>query len=91
MDAVFVDKPTVEIETPAQVMEKLDEGQFRAIPNETRKVIRKAATEGDIEQLQQLIAAMPDDFAELKIFFMSMVEDLEFETLMKALADESQP
>ncbi|MCP4289865.1 MAG: response regulator, partial [Gammaproteobacteria bacterium] len=54
LGAKFSDKQTVVIETPAQVMEKLDEGQLRAIPDETRKAIRKAAIEGDIEQLQHI-------------------------------------
>ncbi len=64
-------------------MEKLDEEQLRAIPYETREAIRKASIEGDIEQLQQLIAALPDSLAELKTTLMSLADSFEFETLVK--------
>ncbi|MCP4979540.1 MAG: response regulator [Gammaproteobacteria bacterium] len=81
--AMFINKQTLATETPAQIMATLDEGQLRAIPDEIREAISKAATEGDIEQLQQLIMALPDDLAELKTTLMSLTENFEFDTLSK--------
>ncbi|MCP4430749.1 MAG: hypothetical protein GY806_07210, partial [Gammaproteobacteria bacterium] len=65
---------------------KLDEEQLRVIPDETREAISKAAIEGDIEQLQQLITALPDNLAEIKTALMTSAESFEFDTLVKQLA-----
>ncbi len=89
LGVVFVDKQAVAIETPARVLAKLDKGQLRAIPDESRAALRKAVTEGDIERIQHLIAALADDLAELKVALMSLVEGFEFETLLQGLNDES--
>ncbi|MCP4277993.1 MAG: response regulator, partial [Gammaproteobacteria bacterium] len=83
--AVFIDKQTLVTETPAQIMATLDKEQLRAIPDEIREAISKAATEGDIEQLQHIIMALPDDLTELKTTLISLTEGFEFETLLKGL------
>ncbi len=82
---MFIDKQTVERETPAQLMAKLDGGQLQAIPAETRAVLSKAATEGDIDQLQQLIMAFPDDLADMKTALMLLAENFEFEVILQQL------
>ncbi len=85
LGAKFIDEQPAVIETSAQAIEKLDEEQLRAIPHETREAIRKAAIEGDIEQLQQLITALPDSLAELKTTLMSLADSFEFEILLEGL------
>ncbi|MCP4982433.1 MAG: hypothetical protein GY935_18295 [Gammaproteobacteria bacterium] len=84
---MFINKQTLAIAAPVQIITKLDEGQLRAIPDEARAAIKKAATEGDIEQLQQLIMVLPDDLAELKTTLTSLTERFEFEALLKGLVD----
>ncbi|MCP4983515.1 MAG: response regulator, partial [Gammaproteobacteria bacterium] len=88
LGVVFVDKLTVAIDTPARILAGLDKGQLKAIPDENRAALRQAVTEGDIEKIQQLIEALPDDLAELKVALLSLVEDFEFETLLQGLGDE---
>ncbi len=88
LGVVFVDKLTVAIDTPARILAGLDKGQLKAIPDENRAALRQAVTEGDIEQIQQLIEVLPDDLAELKVALLSLVEDFEFETLLQGLGDE---
>ncbi|MCP4290197.1 MAG: hypothetical protein GY792_38295, partial [Gammaproteobacteria bacterium] len=83
LGAVFTEKSTVVMERSAQALEKLDEEQLKAIPDETREAIIKAAIEGDIEQLQQLITALPDDLAKPKAVLMSLAENFEFGILAK--------